>query len=257
MRLHVSWLVSVISVGCAPPPELGPSADDLGAAADDGTSEDTDDPSDGSGAALDPARLDRSVDEGRCGFPGPGPGGYGSKVGERLANNAGLRLVDCEGREVELADFLCERENGRHNAGVLVNIGAGWCGPCQSETLEFPELYAEYHDRGIELVQVLFQDWSAQAPTQGFCRDWSVGNWRVGDGTQSQDVGVEIGFPVLLDQVNDWTSIYLQDPQSATPVNMLIDANGNIRWKTEGQLPDPEVLRTQFELVLADPYGDR
>jgi hypothetical protein len=36
---------------------------------------------------------------------------------------------------------------------------------------------------------------------------------------------------------------------------MLIDANGNIRWKTEGQKPDPAILRTQFQLVLDDPYG--
>jgi len=35
---------------------------------------------------------------------------------------------------------------------------------------------------------------------------------------------------------------------------MLIDANGNIRWKVEGQNP-PDTYE-QALLVLSDPYGD-
>ena len=43
---------------------------------------------------------------------------------------------------------------------------------------------------------------------------------------------------------------------AAAPVNLLVDANGNIRWQVQGQKPDLAVLRTQLELVIADPYGD-
>lgn len=222
-------------LGCAPPPELGVPGD--------------------SGATLDETRLDRSVDAGACGFPGPGDAGYGGDVGQRIANNDGLRLVTCDGEPVELAELMCERAAGGQSAGILVNIGAGWCGPCQDETLEFPELYEEFHGRGIEIVQVLFQDFSAQAPTRAFCEDWSTGRWLVDDGASKEDVGVRIEFPVLLDQTGDFTARYLQDPESATPVNMLLDANGNIRWKVEGQKPDLATLRAQLELVLADPYG--
>jgi hypothetical protein len=121
--------------------------------------------------------------------------------------------------------------------------------------LEFPELYEEFHDRGIEFLQVLYQDWNAQTPTSTFCSDWSAGRW-VGEGGSIEMVDIDVQYPVVIDQVFDWTSLYLQDPASATPVNMLVDANGNIRWKVEGQRPDPAVLRSQFELVIADPYGD-
>ena len=151
---------------------------------------------------------------------------------------------------VQLADFMCPRPSGKSNRAILVNIGAGWCLPCQAETLEFPELYAEYHDQGLEIVQVMFQDWEALAPTGSFCDEWSSGDWSSGSSP-----GVALEFPVLIDQVFDWGSIYLQDPASATPINMLIDANGNIRWKLVGQQPPLDVLRAQIELVIEEPYA--
>lgn len=246
-------MVASTALGCAPPPVI-PGSDDTGAQASgdgDSTAGAAMD-----GAALDPLMLDRSESAGPCGYPGPGDAGYGTDVGQRLADSGSFELIDCEGNPFSLADFMCEREGGGYNAGVLLNLGAGWCGPCQEETLEFPEVYEEYHSRGIEIVQVMFQDWDAQAPTRSFCSDWSEGQWRTGADGSVQDVGVRLHFPVLLDQINDWTSIYLQDPQSATPVNILIDANGNIRWKLEGQQPELDLLRAQFDLVLADPYGN-
>jgi thiol-disulfide isomerase/thioredoxin len=248
-------------VACAPAPVedsgLGDSAPATGITTH-ASGSDTDDGDSGSESQLDPLdvdRLDRSMDAGDCGYPGPGDGGYGTEVGRRLDDSAAFSLIDCDGDRISVADFMCERTEGKadFNRGVLINIGAGWCGPCQEETLEFPELYDEYHDQGIEFVQVLFQDWDAQAPTQSFCEDWSTGHWVGSSGTQ--DVGVDLPWPVVLDQVFDWTSIYLQDPQSATPVNMLIDANGNIRWKSTGQKVSLATLRTQFDLVIEDPYG--
>ncbi len=242
---------ALTTIGCAPPPDLGDdgNGDLMGDDGDDG------DDGDG-GSALDMSRIDRS-EEGACGFPGAGPNGYGAGVGERLANSAPLPLSLCDGESIELSDFFCQRDDayGDFNRGVLINIGAGWCGPCQDETLEFPELYEEYHDRGIEIVQIMFQDWDAQTPTKDFCTNWSTGQW-VSEGGGTQDVGINLTFPVAIDQVNDWTSQYLADPMSAAPVNILLDANANIRWKLEGQKPDLAVLRTQLDLVIADPYGD-
>lgn len=255
-RVSAAALTVTAVSACAPPPESGSAfgaSDPTAASSDAGGSEDTGEHSSGAALpALDMAKIDRSSDEGPCGYPSEGPNGYGTAVGERLENSAGFSLVDCDGNTIELADFFCPRSGeADFNRGILINIGAGWCGPCQEETLEFPELYEEFHDQGIEIVQVLFQDWSAQAPSKGFCEDWRTGQWS-GDVV---DAGVSLPFPVALDQVFDWTSVYLQDPQSATPVNMLVDANGNIRWKSEGQKVPLQTLRTQFNQVLQDPYG--
>lgn len=241
--------------GCAPPPDLG-NDDDAGSdtqAPPPTTS--ADESGSGGEGDLDPAQLDRSEDLGPCGYPGPGPNGYGTEPGQRLANNTGFVLETCDDQPVQFADLMCPRDDGIHNRGILLNIGAGWCRPCQEETLEFPELYEEFHDQGIEIVQVMFQDWDALAPTGSFCEDWTSGQWAVGAGGAVEDQGIVLTYPVLLDQVFDWTSIYLQDPEAATPVNLLIDANGNIRWKLEGQKPSLQTLRAQLNLVISDPYA--
>jgi hypothetical protein len=228
------YLVPILlySLGCTPPSLAG-----------------------GADGPLDPARIDRSASEGTCGYPAAGDEGYGTAVGQRLANNGSHALVDCGGDALELADFFCERDDayGDYNRGLFINVGAGWCSPCQEETLEFPALYDEYHARGIEFVQVLFQDWHAQAPTASFCSDWRTGEWTDGGAAQAQDI--DLPFPIALDQRFDWTSVYLSDPAAATPLNLLVDANGNIRWKLEGQKPDEDDLRAQFELVISEPYA--
>ncbi len=253
MRLRLLCLSSLL-LGCAPPPELGGGDESTSATPPD--TADNADSSGGQAGDLDPAQLDRTETLGACGYPGPGPMGYGTDPGQRLANNTNFVLETCTGEEIEFADLMCPRaDDNKHNRGILLNIGAGWCLPCQEETLEFPIIYDEFHDRGIEIVQVMFQDWDAQTPSSSFCEDWSSGQWSVGEGGMSEDQGIMLQYPVLLDQVFDWTSIYLQDPDAATPVNLLIDANGNIRWKLEGQKPSLELLRAQLELVISEPYA--
>lgn len=237
-------LLTAVSLGglmaCAPPPET----DDSSTLTTPASSADGGD-SDNAGGGLDESQLDRSEANGPCGYPGPGSAGYGPDVGDRLASSEGFNLKSCDGEVVDLSEFMCPDDG---NKAILVNIGAGWCGPCQEETLEFPELYEEYAGEGFEIVQVLFQDWTSQNPTGAFCEDWRTGEWEGGS------VDLDLGFPVLIDQTNEWTTVYLQDPASATPINMLIDANGNIRWKSEGQKVGLDVLRTQINAVLASPY---
>lgn len=225
-----------VLVGCAPPPEIDANQSALATPMSG--------PDDGGGGDLDESKLDREED----GYPSAGREGYGTEVGERLANSDGLQLRDCDGEVRDFEEFFAVRDDGKYNRGILVNIGAGWCGPCQDETLEFTEVYEDYHDEGIEFVQVLYQDWSAQAPTTDFCEEWRTGKW------EGESVDIDLPFPVFIDQINDWTSVYLQDPASATPINMLVDANANIRFKSVGVKLEPGDLRTQLDLVMGAPY---
>ncbi|MEM6295276.1 MAG: redoxin domain-containing protein [Myxococcota bacterium] len=233
-----------MSAGCAPPPDTGDDTASAGTptGADDGADAGGTDNAGSDDGGLDVSQLDRSADGGECGWPA---GPYGTDVGDRLANSLSFNLKECDSTVIDFDTYLCPSEG---NKAVLINIGAGWCGPCQEETLEFPELYEEFADEGLEIVQVMFQDWTAQNPTSSFCEDWRSGEWEGGA------VDIDLPFPVLIDQTNEWTGVYLQDPQAATPINMLIDANGNIRWKSEGQKVGLDVLRTQINAVLNSPY---
>lgn len=248
MRAVTLLLLPMVAIGCKSAPDLpGEDGDaDGGLGTGGGT---------GGAAGVDESRLDRSVDEGPCGYPGPGPNGYGTEVGERVANTDGIEIIDCEGNELQLADFFCERDDdyGDYNRAILLNIGAGWCAPCQEETQdELPELYEELHDQGVEFVQIMFQDWDALNPTKSFCSDWKSGTWRVGMGGEEVDLGFTLEFPVLLDRTNDFMSIYMSNPQAQTPINILMDANANIRWVLAGE--KPANLRQQIELVMSSPY---
>jgi hypothetical protein len=213
----------------------------------------------GADEAIDVARLDRSEADGACGYPGPGSQGYGAELGHRLANfgQAGATMIiDCEGNAIELADLLCERslyqaaypsdasDYSGHNRAILLSIGAGWCEPCIEETEELmPDVYEPLHEQGLEIVQVLFQDDAAQAPTKAWCRQW-----------RDESFSQPLRFFVLLDQTFSWADDYLLDPQASTPITMLIDANANIRYKVVGE--KPRNLADEVRLVMADPYGD-
>ena len=214
----------------------------------------------GGSGGLDEARLDRSGDEGLCGYPGPGDMGYGTELGQRFANfgqPGATTIIDCEGNEYEFADIMCKRseylekyptEDGSdytdYNKAILLSIGAGWCEPCIEETAELmPEVYEPLYEEGLEIVQVMFQDDDAQPPPKSFCRDWK--DDRFDD---------RLKFYVLLDQTFGWADEYLIDPQASTPVTMLLDANANIRFKLLGE--KPKNMADEAQLVMLNPYGD-
>lgn len=189
---------------------------------------------------LDAARLDRQAGLGvdGCGYPGPGDQGYGIELTQRMENFA---LVDCSLQEHDFGELFCKRDDayGDYNRAILLSLGAGWCEPCKQETLELPAVYDRYHDEGLEIVQVLFQDELSQRPASSFCREWKD--------------DYDLRFLVLLDQTWEFYPVWLQDVQASTPVTVLVDANANIRFKMEGQVVPN--LEAEIEKVLASPYG--
>lgn len=140
------------------------------------------------------------------------PGPYGGEVGATFAE---FDLEDCDGNPLAFGDVLSEAEL------VLVSVGAGWCQPCieESETLE-AEIHAPFCARGLRVVQVLFQDAESLPATKLFCREWRE---RFG-----------LRFPVVVDPLFTFEQ-YFESAQ--TPLNLLVDRDGVIRFRSTGVVP--------------------
>lgn len=138
-------------------------------------------------------------------------GPYGTEVGDTIED---FVLENCDGEEVRLSDILAQSEL------VLFNIGAGWCEPCieESETLD-SEIFRAFCGRGLQVVQVLFQDEQSRPATKFFCDQWRN---RFG-----------LSFPVLVDPTFQ-TSVYFDSVLAQTPQNFLVSSSGEILFKETG-----------------------
>ncbi|HSC39680.1 MAG TPA: TlpA disulfide reductase family protein [Chitinophagaceae bacterium] len=84
---------------------------------------------------------------------------YGKAIAEALENRkkgvpgavaAGFSTTDINGQPLSLADF-----KGKY---VLVDFWASWCVPCRKGNPHLKELYAQYKDKGFEVIGVSDDD---------------------------------------------------------------------------------------------------
>ncbi len=138
-------------------------------------------------------------------------GPYGTELGDTLED---FELENCDGEKVSFSSVLAQSEL------VLFNIGAGWCEPCieESKTLD-SEIFRDHCERGLQVVQVLFQDEQSRPATKLFCKEWQS---RFG-----------LSFPVLVDPTFQ-TSKYFDSVSAQTPQNFLVSKDGTIVFKETG-----------------------
>ncbi len=154
-------------------------------------------------------------------------GPYGTDVGKRFED---FKLSDCDGKDVAFADVLGDARL------VLFNVGSGWCQPCLDETKHLEnDVYRKHCKAGLRIVQVLYQDENSLPAPKAFCRAWRDKH--------------KLTFPVLVDPLFN-TQKYFDNAQKQTPLNMLVDASGTIRYRRTGQVPadlDAEITKLLAE----------
>lgn len=72
-----------------------------------------------------------------------------------------LKFTDVEGHEFDLESY--------RGKVVLVDFWATWCGPCVAGLPEVIELYKKYHDQGLEIVGISFDE--DKSALQQFLKD--------------------------------------------------------------------------------------
>ena len=61
-------------------------------------------------------------------------------------------IPSIDGGELKLSDIV------KQNKLTLVDCWASWCGPCRAEMPHVVELYAKYHEKGLEIVGISFDE---------------------------------------------------------------------------------------------------
>ena len=129
-----------------------------------------------------------------------------------------IRSLD--GRQINLGDL--------RGQVVLLNFWGTWCGPCRREMPEFQRVYAEWRERGFEILAIAYND--SEAAMADFRDEFGL------------------SYPLALDAdgaINDAYAIQTR------PSSYLLDADGLILARHFG-LMNEALLTTLVSQALAD-----
>ena len=134
-----------------------------------------------------------------------------------------LALRDLDGKKRQLSDLK--------GKVVIVNFWATWCGPCRQEMPAFTKVYAEYRDRGVEMVGAANEERSAKDNVTAFVT--SLG----------------IQFPIWLEASADHMDAFGVGPE--LPATVVVDSQGRLAARIKG-VTDEVQLRALIERLLPE-----
>jgi peroxiredoxin len=129
-----------------------------------------------------------------------------------------------DGDYVALADY--------RGQVVLLNVWATWCDPCIRELPELKRMHEQLHDKGFTVIGL-------NTDVRGKL-----------SAVKAMVIRNQLPFPTWIDfESKSQVTFKL----NGYPTSFLIDRQGNIRWKREGEIlrNDPELMPI-LETVLAE-----
>ncbi|GAB4195279.1 MAG: hypothetical protein OHK0013_01320 [Sandaracinaceae bacterium] len=156
---------------------------------------------------------------------------YGIRVGDRME---GFVLPRCDGTMMDLYDGqLCAHRL------TVVTISAGWCGSCATQSVQLTrEIVEPYRDRGVRVVEVIYEDDEYGPPDAAFCRQWSSMGGVEGVEVVYNPTGVVPPFGVGADA-------------RSLPITVIADQSGTIRAVLSGTSEGLSELKQAIDAALA------
>ncbi len=114
---------------------------------------------------------------------------------------------------------------------ILLNISAMWCSPCRSEASELMEVYNTYKERGLEIVQCIYQNEEGNSSDQSDINRW-INEFN-------------LSFTVLTDPDSSLTGFF---NFNAIPFNVIIGRDFVIRYRQSGF--DKTAITNKIEELL-------
>jgi thiol-disulfide isomerase/thioredoxin len=144
-------------------------------------------------------------------------------VAEFKAFPFSFELPDLDGQTVKLDEV--------RGKVTIVDVWGTWCPPCRIELPHFVELYGKYHDRGLEIVGLTYEQTTTKEAAVEKVKEF---------------LDKEIKLPYRL-VLGDETTMTKMEPFEGFPTTLFLDAKGQVRAKLVGAQPK----RTLESLVLA------
>lgn len=150
----------------------------------------------------------------------PGDPVVGVYIGNIATN---FMETDSQGNEIIL-------ESSRGNV-ILLTFSTMWCSPCRAEAPELVNLYNTYKERGLVILQCIFQDEDGNPSDLSDLARWLN----------------EFGMTFIVFNDPDRSTVNLYN-FNAIPFNIVIDRDFIIRYRESGFYPD-EIIQVIESLM--------
>ncbi len=121
-----------------------------------------------------------------------------------------FELVDMNGDKHRLKDY--------EGQGVVLNFWGTWCGPCEREFPAMERQYAEFKDKGVEIIAINYKQ-----------SDFEVN-------TYVKNMGMT--FPVAIDKKISVFKAYNIGP---LPTTVFIDKDGKVNEISKGEMSESRI----------------
>lgn len=130
-----------------------------------------------------------------------------------------FKLIDLDGNEISLLKY--------RGKIVFLNFWATWCPPCRTEIPGFVQLYEKYKDKGMQIIGISL-DRTGKDNVLNFIKKY------------------KINYPVVLATMKLYKDY---EPGRFIPTTIVIDQNGNIRYKHVGYMDKETLMKYFFNLT--------